>query len=98
MGLFMIVVGLVAFAEVWICPVTYTQCSIVSVKREDPKIMSLIPLAYAMGFCLGGFISKYMAKTGYEMGFLKLSIALAICGAVLGIALFQRLPSQSKIT
>lgn len=79
------IVGIISFAEIFIIPITYSTCSAVSLQFDQAKIMSIIPLGYALGYSLGGGFGKFMTIIGYDMGFLLLAGILMISGLSLGI-------------
>lgn len=79
MLILLISVAILSFGEILVVPIAYSACSEVSSRAGDTKLMSLIPLAYALASALGGGVGKGAAKLGYEYGFLLFAGGLLIC-------------------
>jgi proton-dependent oligopeptide transporter, POT family len=89
------VIGLISFAEVMIGPATYSQCSEAATLHQDPKVMALMPIGFAMAASLGGIYSQSLAGEAfdphhYQMGFGILALGLLGVGALIGLAKSQK--------
>ncbi len=85
------VIGMISFAEVLVGPATYSQCSEAATLHQDPKVMALMPIGFAMAASLGGIYSQSLAGETfnphhYQMGFGILALGLLSMGTVLSLA------------
>ena len=80
----MLIVAIIAFAELMISPMIYSHCSKVSQIAKDPKVTALVPVGHALGVTIGGAVSQRIAISDYTYGFSQLGIFLLIVGALLG--------------
>jgi len=80
----MVLIGIISFAELFVGPMSYSNCSQIASEAQDPKVMALVPIGFAMANLLGGGISKLIVKGGFDPGFLLLGILLLVGGLVLG--------------
>lgn len=94
MGNLMLLVGAMAFAEVCLGPQAYSRASVATMKYRDSKVMSLIPLCYALGFTLGGGLSKAATLIGVSWGYYAMAVALL--GSSFAIMGFQLLQKQKR--
>lgn len=84
------VIGLISFAELLVGPVTYSASSEAALTQKDPKIMSIMPLGFAMASSLGGTFSKTVAGADFDIsryanGFGLLALGLLGIGAFLSL-------------
>ena len=84
------VIGLISFAELLVGPVTYSASSEAAMSQKDPKIMSIMPLGFAMASSLGGTFSTSVAGSDFDIsryanGFGLLALGLLGIGAVLSV-------------
>jgi dipeptide/tripeptide permease len=85
------VIGMISFAEVLVGPATYSQCSEAATLHQDPKVMALMPIGFAMAASLGGIYSQSLAGETfdlhhYQMGFGILALGLLAMGGLLSLA------------
>ena len=88
------VVGIISFAELLIGPIAYSSCSQVATETRDSKVMGLVPIGFSLAATFGGGISKLIAYSGYNLGFLMLGAALVLGGVSLG--LLQSKPQEAE--
>lgn len=96
------VIGMISFAELFVGPMCYSTCSEVAAQAQDPKVMGLAPIGFAMASLLGGGISKLIATNSYNIGFFMLGVFLLICGLLLSFIMCRKkdpiLLSQKETT
>lgn len=79
------VVAMISFAELLVGPLAYSTCSKMASEAQDPKVMGLVPIGFSLAATIGGGMSKAIASSGYDLGFLLLAITLALGGGVMGL-------------
>lgn len=97
MLILMISVGIISFGEILVIPIAYSACSEMSARVNDVKLMSLIPLSYAMATAFGGGVGKIIAKLGYDFGFLIFAMILLVIGSLFAGYSIYRGKRQVKI-
>lgn len=92
----MTIVGVISFAELMIGPIAYSICSEISTQAKDPKVMGLVPIGFSLASMMGGGMSKLIAQTSYDTGFLFVSAFLLLVGLIVA-AVQNRLQGKPLI-
>jgi POT family proton-dependent oligopeptide transporter len=97
------VIGMISFAELLVGPMAYSACSEAASFYNDPKLMALMPLGFALAASLGGVYSKALAAESfaphrYGIGFGILAICLIGSGALLAYLKRQPPPLSETTT